>query len=238
MIGTWINIAAVLLGGSVGILVGARLPVRVRETVLWGLGLFVIALGVRMSFDSHNALITLGSVMLGGILGEWLDIESKLRRFGAWLDGRFARSASVDGTARFIKGFISASLVFNVGPMAILGSIQDGLTGNFQLLAVKSMLDGFAALAFGASLGVGVLFSVLIILAYQGTLSLLAAQAQSVLTTTMIDEMNAAGGLLLMAIGVGVLLELRPMRVANYLPALIIAPLIAAILRMLGVDGF
>jgi uncharacterized protein len=217
---------------------GARLPERYRQSVIWALGLFVIALGVQLTFESQNALITLGSALLGGLLGEWLEIEARLQGLGAWLERRLARSASSEGTARFIKGFVSASLVFCVGPMTILGSIQDGLTGNFQLLAIKSLLDGFAALAFSASLGVGVLFSVIIILLYQGGLTLLAAQAQSLLSTPMINEMTAAGGLLMMAIGVGSLFELRPIRVANYLPALVIAPIIVAILHALGVAGF
>src|SRR5688500_16278926 len=153
MTGTLINIAAVLLGGALGMLIGARLPDRVRESVLWALGLFVIALGVKLTFDSQNALITLGSVLLGGLLGEWWQIEDRMKGLGAWLEGRFARSATTEGAARFIKGFVSASLIFCVGPMTILGAIQDGLTGNYELLAIKSLLDGFAALAFSASLG-------------------------------------------------------------------------------------
>jgi uncharacterized protein len=238
MTGTIINVVAVLVGGSLGTIIGARLPGRVRETVLWALGLFSIALGVQLTFASQNALITLASALLGGLIGEWVQIDSGLGRFAGWLEARFAPSDSSEGAARFIKGFVSASLVFCVGPMTILGSIQDGLTGNYQLLAVKSMLDGFAALAFAASLGIGVLFSVVVILVYQGGLSLMAAQAQQLLTTAMIDEMTAVGGLLIMAIGVGALLELRPIRVANYLPALVIAPLIAAVLRAAGVTGF
>jgi uncharacterized membrane protein YqgA involved in biofilm formation len=238
MTGTIINIAAVLAGGTLGTLVGGRLPERVRESVVWALGLFTIAIGVQMTFESNNALITLGSALVGGLIGEWAQIENALKRFGGWLEARFARNSSAEGGGRFIKGFVSASLVFCVGPMTILGSIQDGLTGDYQLLAIKSLLDGFAALAFSASLGVGVLFSVIVILVYQGGLSLLAAQAQSLLTTPMIDEMTAVGGLLMMAIGVGALLELRPIRVANYLPALAVAPIIVAILRALGVEGF
>jgi uncharacterized membrane protein YqgA involved in biofilm formation len=238
VIGTLINIVAVLIGGSLGTLVGGRLPERLRETVIWALALFVIALGVKLTFDSHNALITLGSTLVGGVLGEWWDIDSLLRRMGTWLESRFARSATSDGAARFIRGFMTASLVFCVGPMAILGAIQDGLTGNYQLLAIKSLLDGFGALAFSASLGVGVLFSTLVILVYQGGITLLAAQAQTFMTVPMRDEMTAVGGLLIMAIGVGSLLELRPIRVANYLPALVIAPLIVWLLHLLGIAGF
>ena len=237
MTGTIINIAAVLIGGTLGTLIGGRLPARVHETVIWTLGLFTIALGVKLTLQSQNALITLGSALVGGLLGEWWNLDSLLRRLGAWLEGRFAHSSS-EGAARFIKGFVSASLIFCVGPLAILGSIQDGLTGNYQILAVKSLLDGFGALAFSASLGVGVLFSTIIILVYQGGISLLAAQAQSLLTTPMINEMTAVGGLLIMAIGFGSLLELRPIRVANYLPALVIAPAIVAALHAFAVSGY
>ncbi len=238
MTGTFINIAAVLIGGTLGTLIGGRLPARVHETVIWTLGLFTIALGVKLTLQSQNALITLGSALVGGLLGEWWNLDSLLRRLGAWLEGRFAHSSSSEGAARFIKGFVSASLIFCVGPLAILGSIQDGLTGNYQILAVKSLLDGFGALAFSASLGVGVLFSTIIILVYQGGISLLAAQAQSLLTTPMINEMTAVGGLLIMAIGFGSLLELRPIRVANYLPALVIAPAIVAGLHAFAVNGY
>jgi uncharacterized membrane protein YqgA involved in biofilm formation len=238
VIGTLINVLTVLIGGGVGTVFGERLPVRVRESVLSALGLFTIAIGLKMTFDSQNALITLGSVMLGGLLGEWWRIEDQLKRLGGWLEARFARNNTSEGAARFIKGFVSASLVLCVGPMTILGSIQDGLTGNFQLLAIKSVLDGFASLAFAATMGVGVMFSAVIVLIYQGALSLLATQAQTLLTDPMIREMTAAGGLLIMGIGVGSLLELRPIRVANYLPALVIAPLIVAILHAMGIKGF
>jgi uncharacterized protein len=238
MTGTILNIVAVLIGGGLGTLFGARLPARLRETILWALGLFTIAIGLRMTFDSQNPLITLGSVLLGGLLGEWWQIDEKLKRLGSWLEARFARSADAEGTARFIKGFVSASLVFCVGPLTILGSIQDGLHGDYQLLAIKSVLDGFAALAFSASLGVGVLFSTIVILVYQGGLTLLAAQAQSLLTEPMINEMTAAGGLLIVGIGVGPLLELKPIRVANYLPALVIAPTIEAVLQASQMAGF
>jgi hypothetical protein len=238
LIGTILNVITVLVGGGLGTALGERLPARVRESVIAALGLLTLAIGLKMTLDSQNAIITLGSVLLGGLLGEWWQIEAGLARLGAWLESRFARSRNSEGTARFIKGFVSASLVFCVGPMTILGAIQDGLTGNFQLLAVKSVLDGFAALAFAASTGVGVMFSAVVILVYQGALSLLAAQAQALLTDPMIREMTAAGGLLIMGIGVGPLLELKPIRVANYLPALVIAPVIVAMLHALGVGGF
>ena len=238
MIGTILNVISVFIGGGLGTVFGDRLPARVRETVLAALGLFTIAIGLKMALDSQNSLIILGSALLGGLLGEWWRIEDRLNGLGGWLENRFARSGTQEQTARFVKGFVSASLVFCVGPMTVMGAIQDGLTGDFQLLAIKSVMDGFVALAFAASTGIGVMFSAVVVLVFQGALSLLAAQAQVLLTEPMIREMTAAGGLLIMGIGVGVLLELRPIRVANYLPALVIAPVIVAILHALGISGF
>lgn len=238
MIGTILNVITVSIGGGLGTLFGDRLPARVRETVLAALGLFTIAIGLKMALDSQNSLIILGSVLLGGLLGEWWRIDDRLNGLGGWLENRFAHSTTQEGAARFVKGFVSASLVFCVGPMTVMGAIQDGLTGDFQLLAIKSVMDGFVALAFAASTGIGVMFSAIVVLVFQGALSLLAVQAQVLLTEPMICEMTAAGGLLIMGIGVGVLLELRPIRVANYLPALVIAPAIVAILHAMGISGF
>jgi uncharacterized membrane protein YqgA involved in biofilm formation len=237
MTGTILNIVTVLIGGGAGLLFGARLPDRIRESSIWAIALFVIALGVKMTLQSQNALISIGSVLLGGLLGEWWRIDATIERAGGWLEARTTRKATAEGTARFIKGFVSASLLFCVGPMAILGAIDDGLRGNIQILAVKSLLDGVTSVAFAASLGEGVLFAAVPVLLYQGSISLLAAQAQAVLTTPMTSELTAAGGLLMMGIGVS-MLGLRPIRVANYLPALAIAPLIAAILHLVGVAGF
>jgi hypothetical protein len=139
--------------------------------------------------------------------------------------------------SRFVRGFLTASLVFCVGPMTILGSIQDGLRGDYELLAIKSILDGFASLAFASTLGVGVLFSTVVILVYQGGLSLLAGQVQSVVTEPMMAEMTAAGGVILLGIAISSLLEIKPIRVGNFLPALAVAPLIVGVLAWLGVGA-
>ena len=235
MIGTIINIFTVLLGGSLGVLVGARLPEKIRSTVVAGLGLFTAAIGVQMFMQSGNVIIVLGSVLVGGILGEWLRIEDGLQGLGSYLEQRFAGGKSADQGSRFIRGFLTASLVFCVGPMTILGAIQDGMQGDYSLLAIKSVLDGFASLAFASSLGIGVLFSSLVILVFQGGLSLLAAQAQAFTTPAMMNELTAVGGLLLLGISISSLLELKPIRVGNFLPALAIAPLILAILAALGI---
>jgi hypothetical protein len=236
MTGTFINVAAVLVGGAFGLLFGARLPERVRQTVISGLGLFVAAIGVQMAIKMKQPLIVLGGLLIGGILGEWWRIEDGLRWLGAWLESRFTSGSSNEKSSRFIRGFLTASLVYCIGPLAILGSIQDGLTGDYSLLAIKSVLDGFASLAFASSLGVGVLFSSLVILVYQGSLSLLAAQAQAVITPAMTNEMTAVGGILLVGIAISSLLEIKPIRVGNFLPALVVVPLIVAILAALGIN--
>jgi uncharacterized membrane protein YqgA involved in biofilm formation len=233
MLGTTINIITVLVGGALGLAFGARLPERYLQTIIAGLGLFTAMMGTQMFLKVQNPIIVLGSLLLGGLLGEWWRIEDHLRRLGERLEARFA-PASPDANSsegsRFVRGFLVASLVFCVGPMTILGSIQDGLTGDYSLLAIKAVLDGFAALAFAASLGVGVLFSSLVILVYQGGLSLLASQAQAFFSPAMMAEMTSAGGVLLLGLAISSLLHIKPIRVANFLPALAFAPLIVALL--------
>jgi len=236
MFGTLLNMLTVLIGGTIGLLVGARLPERVRQTVIAGLGLFTAAIGFQMFLDSENPIIVLTSLLIGGILGEWLRIEDGLRNLGGFFERKFIKNPQNQQGSRFIHGFLTASLVFCVGPMTILGAIQDGLTGDYSLLAIKSVLDGFAAMAFASSLGVGVLFSIAVIFAYQGGISLLAAQAQALTTPAMMNEMNAAGGVLLIGIAISSLLEIKRIRVGNFLPALLIAPLIVAILAALNIS--
>jgi uncharacterized protein len=234
LVGTLINIVTVLIGGFLGTWLGERLPARMRETILHGLGLVTLVVGVQLCFKTHNIIVVLASVLVGAILGEWWKIDLGLEWASEWLRGRVASRLSGRNLERFSEGFVTASLVFCVGPMAILGSIQDGLTGDYSLLAIKSVLDGFTALAFASSLGLGVVFSVLTILLYQGGLSLLAGLAQNVLTDAMVGEMSATGGVMILAIGL-LLLDVKRIRVANLLPGLVIAPLIVALLRALGI---
>jgi uncharacterized membrane protein YqgA involved in biofilm formation len=251
MIGTLLNVLTVLLGSTLGLLFGAQFPERVRQTVIAGLGLFTAAIGVQMFLETNNAIIVLGALLVGGVLGEWWQIEARLSKLGGFLEQKFTRQVRAkdqasspqtinnpptQGENRFIRGFLTASLIFCIGPMTILGSIQDGLTGDFRLLAIKSILDGFASLAFASSLGIGVLFSSLVVLTVQGSISLLAAQAQAIITTPMMDELTAVGGLLLLGLAVSSLLEIKPIRVGNFLPALIVAPLTVAILAALGIN--
>jgi uncharacterized protein len=236
--GTLINAGTVLAGTVIGTLLGERFPDRVRETVVFALGLVTLVVGADQALSGLHqlseltragVLFVLGGVLVGGIIGELLRIEDGLERAGEALKGRFGR-----GQSRFTEGFVVASLVFCVGPLTILGSIQDGLHGNYQLLAIKSTLDGFAALAFASAMGWGVGFSIITILVYQGGLSIAASLLASrhVLGHYEIAAITAAGGVLILGIGLR-LLDLRKIRVANLLPALVLAPAAVAIFEAL-----
>lgn len=257
MTGTLVNAGAIVVGAGIGTLLGGRLSLSVRSTVTDVLGIFVLVLGTADALGAFGGeleqvlgaaavLVILGSLLLGGVIGELLDIEGRLERFGAWLRDRVlgveAGATLEDADAgpmavpadlgdprqRFVEGFVVTSLIVCVGPLAILGPLEDGLTDTFQLLAVKSMLDGFAALAFASALGIGVAFSVLPLVALQGTVTLAAGALQSVMTDPMLAALTATGGFLVMAIGIR-LLELRQVRVANLLPALVLAPLVVGL---------
>jgi uncharacterized protein len=230
MIGTFINVAAILVGGSLGLLIGNRLPERLKATVIAGMGLFTAVTGIKMFFETQNSLFVLGGLVIGALLGEWWKIEHGLQHLGELLEKRFSRADGESG--RFVRGFMIASLLFCIGPIAILGSIQAGLTGDTNLLVIKSVLDGFAAMAFASTLGVGVLFSAAMILVYQGAITLLAAQLNAIVTKPMMAELTATGGVLLLGIAISSLLEIKKIRVGNFLPALVIAPLIVWIVSL------
>jgi len=210
-----------------------------RETVMHGLGLVTMVLGIDMALQSKNMLVVMGSVLLGGLLGEWWRLEDGLEALGRRLENRFQPSGNGNKGKSITRAFVTSSLIFCVGPLAVVGSILDGLMGNYQPLALKSMLDGFASLAFGASLGPGVLFAAGSVLVYQGSLSLIAhlfgtSLAHITAQTPAVVELSATGGVLIMAIGF-ILLEVKRIRVGNFLPAIFIAPLIVVLLQWLGI---
>ena len=228
-LGTVINVVTIVAGTGVGLLVGSRLPERLRVTILQGVGLIVIALGLGQVIESENIVFPLVAVVAGTVIGELLRLEDRLEAAGEGLRRRFERRrAQGEEPSTFVEGFVAASLLFVVGPLAILGSIDDGLTGDVGLLAVKSALDGLVSVIFAATLGWGVGFSVLPVLIYQGAITLLAGTADSVLTDRMILEMSAAGGVMIMGIGLR-LLELVPVRVGSMLPGLVIAPVLVSL---------
>jgi uncharacterized protein len=231
MTGTLLNIATVLIGGVIGSLFGARIPEQLKSTVIAGMGLFTAAMGLQMFLNTENPLIVLGALLIGTLLGEWWRIEEGLHRLGEFLERKFSREEE-ERSNKFVRGFLTASLLFCVGPMTILGSIQDGLTGDYNLLAVKSVLDGFASMAFASTLGIGVLFSTIIILVYQGGISLLAAQLDALVTPSMMNELTATGGVILLGLAISSLLEIKKIRVGNMLPALAIAPLLVWVIGL------
>lgn len=227
--GTLLNALAVVVGGVIGGLVGNRLPARIQDALFGALGLFTILIGLLDAFTTKNPLIVLGSLVIGVIIGEAADIEAWLKRFGDAVQSRVAHAGS-----SLSEAFVTSSLVFCVGPLSILGALDNGLSGDTTKLAVKATLDGCAALAFSATLGYGVLLSVGTILVYQGALSLGAHALAPVLSANpaAITELTAVGGLILVALGMK-LINLRDLRAANYLPALVIAPVLVIALAAL-----
>jgi len=228
MIGTAINVGAIAIGSLIGVGIGSRLSEDIQTTVVSGLGIVCTLIGIKMGLGTENVLMPMGAMLIGAVVGELAGIQSALDRLGRGLQ----RLCAGSGPSRIGEAFVTASLIFCIGPMAILGSIQDGLRGDFQLLAIKSMLDGFAAVAFAATLGWGVLLSALSILVVQGGITLFAEVLDRILTEPMITEMSATGGLIVMAIGIK-LLKLKDLRIASYLPALAMAPAIVWLLPLL-----
>ncbi|MCD4685972.1 MAG: DUF554 domain-containing protein [Anaerolineae bacterium] len=240
MRGTILNTITVLIGSTLGLLVGHRLSARIQESVIIGLGLVTIYVGISNANQTGNVIIPLLSLLIGTIIGELLRLDVKLEQFAGWLQARVQGDGTGDDAdnrrARFVEGFITSSLVFCVGPLTFVGSIQDGmgLPSGFEQLAIKSTLDLFASMAFAASLGIGVFFSVFTVLGVQGGLALTGYLAGSFMTGPMIDEMTAVGGLILLALALS-MLEIKKPRTVNFLPGLLIAPLMVALAGLLGI---
>lgn len=243
--GTILNIITVAFGSSLGLLIGNRLPERIQQTVITGLGLITLVVGIQNANRSGNILIPLLSIAIGAIIGELLRIDLALEKFGGWLQGRFGggSSAGMNAQARFINGFVTSSLVFCIGPLTFVGSIMDGmgLRLGFEQLVIKSVLDGFSSMVFAASLGLGVTFSIVTILVLQGGLALVGAllvagtDPAALAQNPVILETTSVGGLMLIALAL-ILLDLKKPRVANFLPALLVAPALVALAGALGIN--
>jgi hypothetical protein len=236
-IGTVVNVATVLVGAAIGVVLGNRLPVRTRDVVTDALGLVTLliagtsAMAVldgdlsRVVGDSAPMLIVLGSLLVGGITGSLLRLEQRVERLGGWLQARLSGEAGSVERHRFIEGFVSASLLFCTGPLTILGSLNDGLGNGADQLVLKAVLDGFAAIAFAASFGWGVAASALTVVVVQGGLTLIGFLLGDVLPAAHVAALTATGGLLLVGVALR-LLRLREIPVADLLPALVVAPLL------------
>ncbi len=226
MFGTLVNALAILAGGLTGVTVRGGIPKPYLDSVIQAISLAVILIGFRMAQKSDAILLIILSLAIGTLIGEIMAIEDRLERLGKWLETRFSNAG--DG---FVQGFVFASLIYCVGSMAIVGSLESGLTGNHQTLYAKSMLDGITAIIFASSFGMGVIFSALSVLLYQGTITLLAAWMRPFLTPPVVAQMSAVGGLLILAIGIN-LLDIKRIRIGNMVPAIFI-PLLYDLIKRL-----
>jgi uncharacterized protein len=236
-IGTLVNVTTVLLGASLGVLAGNRLPERARDVVTDALGLVTLLIAATSAVavgspaltsyvgSSAPMLIVLGSMVIGGVVGSLLRLEARVEGLGGWLQARLSGDTGSVERHRFIEGFVVSSLVFCMGPLTILGSLNDGLGQGADQLYLKSALDGFAAIAFAASFGWGVAVSALTVLVVQGSLTIVGLLLGDVLSDAQVDALTATGGLLLVGVALR-LLRIREIPVADLLPALVAAPLL------------
>ncbi len=235
--GTLVNVVTVLVGSTIGVLVGHRLPERTRTVVTDGLGLVTLLIAATSAAairndalaeavgDSAPLLIVLAALLVGGIVGSLLRLEDRLEGLGGWLQRRLTPQDGSGGRARFIEGFVTASIIFCTGPLTILGSITEGVGQGADQLLLKSALDGFAAIAFAASFGWGVAATALTVLTVQGSLTALAALLGDFLSDAELAALTTTGGLLLVGVALR-LLALKQVKVADLLPALVIAPVL------------
>jgi len=221
MQGTLINSGSIIIGSIIGLIIHKRLPVRITTRVFQGIGLFTLFLGIYMASKTNNILIMIFSIVLGAVIGEAIDIERYMDNFSEWIKKRVKST-----NENFSNGFTTAFLLFCMGSMTILGSFEEGLGGKPNLLYTKSVLDGFSSIALAASLGYGVVFSVIPLLIYQGGLTLFASALHTVFTQNMINELTATSGLLLIGMGINIL-EIKKLNILNMIPSLVIAVILA-----------
>ena len=226
MLGTIVNTAAIIAGSLIGLLFKGGIPEKYGKTIMHAIGLAVILIGLKTALKTDDILIIIISLAIGSVMGELLRIEDRLEQLGKGL-GRLLPGDN-DGVA---KGFVTASLVYCVGAMAIVGALESGLSGNHQTLFAKSLLDGIGSILFASTLGIGVLFSALSVFFYQGAITMAASTLKPFLTPGVVAQMSAVGGLLILAIGIN-LLEIKKLKIGNMLPAIFI-PLIYQLLKQL-----
>ncbi|MCK4790457.1 MAG: DUF554 domain-containing protein [Desulfobacteraceae bacterium] len=216
MLGTIVNTLSIIVGSLVGLLLRGGIPERYSQMIMHAIGLAVVLIGLKTALETHAILVVILSLVIGSILGELLRIEDRLEQFGHWIGSRLSKDSK--GVA---KGFVTTSLLYCVGAMAIVGAMESGLTGNHETLFAKSILDGLGSVLFASTLGIGVLFSAVSVFVYQGLITLTASSLKQFLLPDVVSQMSAVGGLLIMAIGIG-LLEIKKIKTGNIVPAIFI----------------
>ncbi|EOD00171.1 DUF554 domain-containing protein [Caldisalinibacter kiritimatiensis] len=228
MLGTIVNSIAIIIGGIIGYFLKHGIKDKYKETIMQGLGLTVIVIGLMGALKSENVLLVIISIVIGSVIGEAMSIEYNLDRLGNWIEGKVGKT-----NTNFSKGFVTASLVYCIGAMAIVGALESGLTGNHQTLFVKSILDGISSIIFASTLGIGVIFSSISVFIYQGMITITASLVKTILVDSVIIEMSAVGGILIMGIGINIL-EIKKIKIGNMLPAVFI-PLIYHVVTLLWI---
>ncbi|MTI66779.1 MAG: DUF554 domain-containing protein [Firmicutes bacterium] len=225
MLGTIVNSLAIIIGGMLGVMFRNGLRERFKETIMQGLSLSVIVIGLMGALKAENILLVIISIVIGSIIGEAVKIEQKLNSLGDFIESK------VKGDSNVSRGFVTTSLIYCVGAMAIVGALESGLTGNHETLFAKSILDGISSIIFSSTLGIGVVFSSISVFIYQGVITLLASSLKTLLTDAVVTEMSAVGGILIMGIGFNIL-EVKKIKIGNMLPAVFI-PIIYYALKLL-----
>ena len=226
MLGTVVNAGAIILGGSIGLVLKKGLPKRFGNKVMNGLALCVLYIGISGTLQAKNVLMLILSMVIGTLIGELLDLDERVTQLGNWLENKFK---SKDEYVSISEGFVSASLLFCVGAMAIVGALQDGLKGDTSMLYTKAMLDGISALIFSTSLGVGVILSSVLVLIYQGGITFLASLMAPFLTDMVIAEMTGVGSLLIIGLALN-MLRMTNLKLMNFVPAIFIPILLSLIM--------
>ena len=226
MLGTIVNSGAIIAGSLLGILLRKGIKEEYKNTIMDGINLSVIVIGIMGAIKSENIILVIISMVIGGIIGEAIGVENKLDGLGNKLQKTFAK-----GDSNFTKGFVTTSLIYCIGAMAIIGSLESGIAGNHETLFAKSILDGISAIVFASTLGVGVAFSAVSVFIYQGSITLLSSSVKDLLTPEVINEMSAIGGILIMAIGL-TMSGIKKIKIGNLLPAIFI-PVVYYLLKLL-----
>lgn len=224
LLGTIVNVVLIIVGGIIGALTKRGIPKRFSDLIMCAIGLVTTVIGITFAIETQNILIVIASLVIGGILGEWINIDAKLNQLGESVKGRIKGEQSNVG-----EGFVTATLLFCIGSMAIMGSLDSGIRGDHTILYTKSVMDGISALLFASSMGAGVVLAAVPVLLYQGAITLLASALEPFLSAALITEMSAVGGILLIGLGLSVL-EIKKIKVANLLPAIFLPIIIMAII--------